>query len=582
MARSQTNDYILYEPDEAPAPLACLGQGVLTILGRLIAMAATAAIIVQASDQPDEYVAWLYSASLVVCGLGTILQVVRFRRFGSGYPSGVTSSSSFIAVSIAALTVGGPALLVSVMVVSAMLMFLFVQRLSLLRRVITPTVTGTVLMLLAATVMSVILSRVSDTRAGGSDIAVLVVAGTTFGVIISLRLFGRPVVQQWTPLLTILVGCAVSIPMGLWDSEPLGDAGWVGVPLDGWPGFGFDFGTDFWTQLPGFAIVYLAAAIYGSSDLIAIQQVAWRRPRATDFRVVQGALNVLVLSNLLAALVSALPSTVPSANSARVYLTGVAARRVDVYAGAMLIAVAILPKAIALLTSIPMAVFGAYVVVVLALLFVQGMRLVMQDGLDARHATAVGVSFWLGVGFQNDLIFPNLISGPWESLFSNGLTTGCIAMLFFTLLLNLTGPRSRRLNTELDVSSLQEIDAFLREATARADWDEASTERLRSAGEETLSSLLPLDAEEPDAARPNLIVRARGAEDRIELEFVATSEDARENLEDRLAYLSDQPQIEDDRELSFRLLRHYASSVQHRKYHEIDVVTVEVDAARSA
>ena len=55
-----------------------------------------------------------------------------------------------------------------------------------------------------------------------------------------------------------------------------------------------------------------------------------------------------------------------------------------------------------------------------------------------------------------------------------------------------------------------------------------------------------------------------------------------ENLEDRLAYLGGQMQIEDDRELSFRLLRHYASSVQHRKYHEIDVVTVEVDARRSA
>ena len=47
------------------------------------------------------------------------------------------------------------------------------------------------------------------------------------------------------------------------------------------------------------------------------------------------------------------------------------------------------------------------------------------------------------------------------------------------------------------------------------------------------------------------------------MEFVATSGQG-ENLEDRLAYLSEQPQILDDRELSFRLLRHYASSVQHR------------------
>ena len=243
---------------------------------------------------------------------------------------------------------------------------------------------------------------------------------------------------------------------------------------------------------------------------------------------------------------------------------------------------AVLPKAIALLTSIPTPVFAAYVIVTLALLFVQGMRLVVEGGLDPRKATVVGVSFWLGVGFQNDLIFPNLSSGPWETLFGSGLTTGCVAMLIFTLLMNLTGPRARRLETDLHVSSLPKIDAFLREVASGANWDEPSTERLRSAGEETLSSLLPLDTEQAADARRNLIISARGADSRIELEFVATSAGMDENLEDRLAYLGGQMQIEDDRELSFRLLRHYASSVQHRKYHEIDVVTVEVDARRSA
>ena len=64
----------------------------------------------------------------------------------------------------------------------------------------------------------------------------------------------------------------------------------------------------------------------------------------------------------------------------------------------------------------------------------------------------------------------------------------------------------------------------------------------------------------------------------MELEFVAASDE--ENLEDRLAYLSAQPQIEDDREVSFRLLRHYASSVQHRKYHNLDIITVEVESSR--
>ena len=74
------------------------------------------------------------------------------------------------------------------------------------------------------------------------------------------------------------------------------------------------------------------------------------------------------------------------------------------------------------------------------------------------------------------------------------------------------------------------------------------------------------------------MLSARRVDGKIELEFMATSEE--ENLEDRLAYLSDEPDIQDEREMSFRLLRHYASSVQHRKYQDIDIVTVEVTGSR--
>ena len=60
----------------------------------------------------------------------------------------------------------------------------------------------------------------------------------------------------------------------------------------------------------------------------------------------------------------------------------------------------------------------------------------------------------------------------------------------------------------------------------------------------------------------------------MELEFVSGSEGI--NLEDQLTYLEEPADVLDVREISFRLLRHYASSVRHQKYHGIDVVSVEV------
>ena len=66
-----------------------------------------------------------------------------------------------------------------------------------------------------------------------------------------------------------------------------------------------------------------------------------------------------------------------------------------------------------------------------------------------------------------------------------------------------------------------------------------------------------------------------------EIEFVTALEGVNgENMEDYLVYLSSQPPVPDEREVSFRLLRHYASSIRHQKYHDVDIVTVNVEGPR--
>ena len=558
--------------------MASLGLGFQNVIGRVAAMAATTSIVARAGGQSESYLAWIFFTALAISGLGSIFQTYRVWRFGSGYAISVVTATAFIAVCITALLEGGPAMLSSLIVVSALVQFVLISRLSLLRRIITPVVAGTVLMLLSATIISVVLGRLSDVPEGAPLAGAPIVAAVTLGTVLGLRLFASPALQQWSPVIGILAGCSVAIPFGLYDFSGAGEAPWVGIPLNSWPGFDLSLSASFWALLPGFVIVNLAVMINSISDTVAIQQVSWRRPRATDFRVVQGAHNLVVVTNLIAALVGTLPNMIGAASSARVILTGVAARRVGVYGGGILIVAAFSPKLIALAIAIPRPAMAAYMTVMLSLLFVQGMRIVFQGGLDARKATVVGVSLWIGVGFQNQIIFPEMLSGTWETLLSNGMTTGAVSVILLTLLMELTAQRRRRLKTELDVSALSRIDAFLQEVGSKAGWNEASIERLRSAGEETISSLLSQGDDHAASNRQRLMLSARRVDGKIELEFMATSEE--ENLEDRLAYLSDEPDIQDEREMSFRLLRHYASSVQHRKYQDIDIVTVEVTGSR--
>ncbi len=540
----------------------------------MAAMAATASIVAVAGGQSHDYLSWVFFSILVVCGIGSILQTVRFGRFGSGYTLNVVTQSAFIAICISALVAGGPALLSSLIVASALIQFVFISRLSWLRRVITPLVAGTVLMLLAATIMTVVLSRLSDLPEGAAPAASPILAGTALTILIVLRLFASPKWQQWGPIVAIVVSCGIAVPFGAYDWQGVVDARWVGFPSFSWPGFDLSFNAIFWGLLPGFVIVNLATTINSISDTVSIQQVAWRRPRATDFRVVQGAHNLLVLTNLLAAGLGTLPNSIGPANSARVLLTGVAARRIGVYAGLILIMVAFSPKLIALAIAIPRPVLVAYIFFMLALLFVQGMRTVAGDGLDARKAAVVGVSLWIGIGFQNQVILPELLTGTLGTLLSNGMTTGAVCVILLTLVTEYTSRRRRRLHVAMDLSSLPTIDSFLQGFATSAGWNEASTDRLRSAGEETLLSLLSHDEEPEENAGKRLIVAVGRADAAIEMEFVVTTEG--ENLEDKLAYLNEQPELQDEREISFRLLRHYASSVQHNKYNDIDIITVQV------
>ena len=76
----------------------------------------------------------------MISGVTTILQAVRF-GLGAGYVLLMGTSGAFIAVCITALVEGGPAMLATLIVISSLFQFALAARLSLFRRILTPTVT---------------------------------------------------------------------------------------------------------------------------------------------------------------------------------------------------------------------------------------------------------------------------------------------------------------------------------------------------------------------------------------------------------------------------------------------------------
>ncbi len=580
MASEHVNDNVRYEPNENPPPLVAAGAGLQAAAIIVAPVVLTVVIVARIAGQPDAYISWGVFAALIVSGVTTVLQAVRVGRVGAGHVLIMGTSGAFIAVCVAALSKGGPATMASLIVISSLFQFALAYRLSFLRRIFTPVVAGTVIMLIAATVMPIVFGSLTDVPEGASQAAAPAAALATIVVVAALVLRAPPALRLWSPVIGIVVGCAVSAPFGIFDLQPILDASWVGAPFSSWPGFDVTPNVEFWALLPAFVVVTLVGAIETIGDGVAIQRVSQRKPRATDFRVVQGALNADGVGNFLSGILGTLPNTTYSSSISLAEVTGIGARRVGVIIGAIFVVVAFFPKVAALLIAIPPPVAAAYLTVLLGLLFVQGMKIIIQDGVDHRKAAVAGLAFWIGVGFQNKWIFPDLLGdGFLGVLLGNGMTSGALVAVIMMVFIELTSPRRRRLSVPLDSDALPKLSEFLGGFASKSGWDPASTDRLLLVGEETLTSLLSDEDRVLDEDMPRrLVVAARSGGRGAELEFVSATEG--ENLEDRLAYLGEAPDIADEREISFRLLRHYASSVRHQKYHGVDIVTVHVDGPR--
>ncbi len=565
-----------YEADEhAPAALT-LGLGLQLALITVAVPILIPTAVMRAGGAGDSYLAWAVFAAVAISGAATALQALRFGRIGGGHMLVMGSSAAFIGVSITAVAKGGPALLASLVICAALLQLLLSARLALFRRILTPAISGTVIMLVPVTVMPIVFGMLGDVPDGSPAHAAPSIALVTLVAILGISLKGTPKLRLWAPVIGVVVGTALAAFFGLYDLERIAAASWIGLPDTEIPGFDLEFGPVFWALLPAFLLTAVIGSIRAISSSTALQRISWRRQRPVDFRAVQGTVTVDGMSNLLSGLAGTVPNTTYSLAAPLVEITGVAARAVAIATGGIFIALAFLPKALAVVLAIPGPVVAAYLLVLTALLFMIGIGMVMQDGMNTRKGVIVGVSFWLGVGFQNGAIFPEFVSDFAGGIFANGITAGGLAAILMTLIVDLSRSRPARMETGFAVSALPGIREFLSRFASRNGWDEAMADRLDAAAEETLLSLLRPEENTDDPERPRrLRLSASKGEGGAVLEFIVAPRE--ENVQERMAVLAaGAGETPVQQEVSLRLLRHLASSVRHQQYHDMDIVTVQV------
>ena len=521
-------------------------------------------------------------ASLVVVGVSTLIQVRRVGPIGGGAVLPMFTAAFSIPFCIAAVADGGPATLATLVLISAITQLVISRWLFILRRVVTPIVSGTVMMILSITLASVVfdlLDRASIVEPQSATLTAFV----TLAVIAALSLRRSEMLLLWGPLIGIVIGCAVAAALGIYDFDRIVQAKWVGLPSE-LPGLGFDFGVTFWTLVPSFVFLGVIIAIQANGASIAMQHAAHREDRAVDFRQVQATLAGGGVTNLIASAFGAVPNIINPGIVAFTQTTGVAARSVGYSIGLIFIAMAFVPKVSGLLSSIPGPVMTGYLVMVTGSLFVDGARTVIQNERNMQKVAVAGVCFWIGAAFQFGLFNLPDLGSVVNALMKSGITTGGFGAIAMILYLEFTNPRRMRFESELHIDTLSELNKFLERFAERRGWGEAMKNRLSAVGEETLLTLAPLDLEAFDldegaesVTNKQLVVVASSEGDVAELEFIGGGGDEM-NIEDRVRQLQqhDADAVVEN-ELSLQLLRAYASSVRHQQFHGADIITVRVE-----
>ncbi len=166
MTIEATSSFPRYEIDERPPRLLAAGLGVQSALLAIAPIALIPILLAQAADSSAAFSAWAVFAMLIVNGAGAIVQAFRVGPLGAGlfivpYPSPTT-----IPFCILALQEGGTGTLAALVLVSGVFQIALSLRMSLLRRIITPAVSGAILILLMITLAPVLFRNLDSVPEG--------------------------------------------------------------------------------------------------------------------------------------------------------------------------------------------------------------------------------------------------------------------------------------------------------------------------------------------------------------------------------------------------------------------------------
>lgn len=436
---------LIYGLDAKPPLRETLFAAVQHVFASFIGIITPSLIIGGALGLEPEDRAYLISMSLFVSGIATFIQTRRIGPVGSGLLSIQGTSFAFIGpiigAGLAAIEGGStPAqslgLIFGMCFIGAFIEMIFSQFIEVISKVITPLVTGTVVMLIGLTLINAgvlamgggALARQNETYGSAQNIflSLLVLA-----IIVVLNSSRNTFLRMASIAIGLLVGYLIGLSMGIVDLSRLSQLSVFTLPVPFRYGFGFNP-----TAFIPFAFLYLITTIESIGDLTATSVVTGQPIQGeTYFRRMKGGVLGDGLNSCIAGTFNTFPNTTFSQNNGVIQLTGIGSRYVGYFIAGILVLLGLFPVVGGILQAIPQPVLGGATIIMFGSVAAAGIKIISSINIGRRETIILATSLGLGLGvtFAPDFLtgLPTLA----KNIFSSGISAGGICALVLNILL---------------------------------------------------------------------------------------------------------------------------------------------------
>lgn len=408
------------------------------LLAIFVAIITPPLIIASALKLDIEKTGFLVSMSLFASGVSTFIQCRRIGPIGAKLLCIQGTSFSFIGPIIATGLVGGLPLIFGVCMAAAPVEMVISRTFKYMRNIITPLVSGIVVLLIGLSLI-----KVGIVSCGGGFASMdngtfgswenLTIAGV---VLLSVLFFNRcrnKYLRMSSIVLGLCLGYGLAFALGKVDMSALNSDLLMSFNIPQPFKYGLDFNISSFIAI---GLVYLITAIEATGDVTANSMISGLEIEGEKYmKRVSGGVLADGFNSLLAGVFNSFPNSIFAQNNGIIQLTGVASRYVGYYIAAMLVLLGLFPIVGAVFSLMPDPVLGGATLLMFGTVAAAGIRIVSSQNIGRKETLVLAVSLSLGLGVE---LMPDVLNNAPEairSIFSSGVTTGGLTAILANMVI---------------------------------------------------------------------------------------------------------------------------------------------------